>query len=209
MGLAVEVGNWGSAEDEELEQYYRQEFAELARVLAAHGSAWSPPGSPAPADARRKHIRSFPYPSLHYLRRVYALQVAGRAVTPAADDQEVARDAGVVDDVAAALASHLLNHADDSGYYVPVPMPTPLVIADAGSAGSGMVGSSQGLLAELVAVAPAIGIELERDGALSDAEASRVFDHDGAVYGTERMVWLTLHEACLESIRTGQPIVFT
>jgi hypothetical protein len=74
-----------------------------------------------------------------------------------------------------------------------------------------MVGSSPELLRELRRVAPLIGVELADRGALSDAEAARLFGSDadaGNAFGIEQTVWLTLHEACRASIAHGNAVVF-
>jgi hypothetical protein len=130
-------------------------------------------------------------------------------VTPVQDGDLKSTDR-YVDDATSMLDSHLLCHADDQGYYVPVTLPDPLFLAaDSGVGGAGMVGSCQGLLDELRWIAPDIGVRLEDDGTLSDAEADRVNGEDDHPFATERMVWLTLHEACRVSIATGHPVVFS
>lgn len=107
------------------------------------------------------------------------------------------------------LDSHLLCHSDCEGYYVPVAFDEPLFLPpDAGVAGGGMVGSSQGLLDELRGCAPALGIALD-GGELTDDEARRVGDlPETDPFMIEASVWLTLHEACRASIAGGHAIVF-
>jgi hypothetical protein len=131
-------------------------------------------------------------------------------VTPADDDDALAQADRFVDDAGSMMSSHLLCHADNEGYYVPLALDAPVFIdVDDPLAGAGMIGSSQGLLDELRRVAPAIGIALEADGSLSDAEAARIFAvRDGAPFWREQIVWLSLHEACVASIASGAAIVF-
>ena len=71
------------------------------------------------------------------------------------------------------------------------------------------IGSSQRLLAELREVGPHIGVKLEADGTLSDAEAARLAGYDDGPFWREITVWLTLHEACVASIAHGTAIVFS
>jgi hypothetical protein len=208
MGLAITVGNPCIGYDEEGEEHYQRQFEKLATALAAKGHDWTPPDTAPPVGQARSHVGSFPYSCLHYLRRAYALEYAGQPVTPVVDGDLKSADR-YVDDAAYMFDSHLLCHADDAGYYVPVPIQDPAFLpSDSGVAGGGMVGSSQGLLGELRRIAAGIGVRLEPDGTLSDAEAERLDHNDGDPYATEQMVWLTLHEACRVSIATGHAVVF-
>jgi hypothetical protein len=62
-------------------------------------------------------------------------------------------------DETSVLASHLLCHSDAGGYYVPVDFGDPLFLPEEAEVrGAGMVGSSQGLLAELAGIASPLGI---------------------------------------------------
>src|SRR4051794_3262848 len=174
MGLAVSVGNPCIGSDEEGEERYRRKFGGLAAALAAEGHAWTLPEGPVPSGLARRYVSSFPYSFLHYLRRAYALQAEGQPVTPVVDGG-LDGAAGFVEDATMMFDSHLLCHSDTAGYYVPVPLDDPLFLAnEAGVAGGGMVGSSQGLLGELRRIAPAIGVRLDGAGELSDAEAARL-----------------------------------
>ncbi|GIH80043.1 hypothetical protein Plo01_64720 [Planobispora longispora] len=116
---------------------------------------------------------------------------------------------GHIEDAASMLDSHLLCHADDAGFYVPLPFEGPLFLAEDTIDGAGMVGSSQGLLGELIEIAPLIGVGLEPDTSLSDAEASRLVQDGGGPYAVEQITWLALHEACRASIASGHAIVYT
>jgi hypothetical protein len=98
-------------------------------------------------------------------------------------------------------------HADNEGYYVPADFDEPLFVSDDTIAGSGMVGSSRRLLGELVTLAPAIGVGLESDGSLSDAEAARLDNRDDR-FESEQTTWLTLYEACRVSVAHGNAVVF-
>jgi hypothetical protein len=165
-------------------------------------------GRGAARGRRPASCEQLSYSSLHYLRRAYALKAEGQPVTPVVDGDLKSADR-YVDDAASMFDTHLLCHADDAGYYMPVPMADPAFLPrESGIAGGAMVGSSQGLLSELQRIAPDIGVRLDADGSLSDAEAERLDTNREDPYELEQMVWLTLHEACRVSIASGHPIVF-
>jgi hypothetical protein len=210
MGLAISVGIEPELADDEKElAEARAMFEGLSAALAAEGVIWTEPiGAPVPPS--RAPALSFPYSWLHYLRRVYALVSIGRPVTPVDGPDERDRDNDAVEDETVMFSSHLLCHSDCEGYYVPVDFNEPLFLTEeSGVAGGGMVGSSQGLRAELRRCAPAIGIRLTPDGSLPDAEAERLADlPEDASYFIESTVWLTLHEACEVSIASGHAIEF-
>ena len=191
MGLAISVGMLD--EDEA----YREMFDELAASLAQAGIAGYREPERVP-DTMRAHCDSFPYSFLHYLRRCYALLREGKPITVAAD-----ADDDLVEELSIDSSSHLLCHSDAEGYYVPVDFDEPL-FSDEES-----IGSSQRLLAELREVGPHIGVKLEADGTLSDAEAARLAGYDDGPFWREITVWLTLHEACVASIAHGTAIVFS
>ena len=103
------------------------------------------------------------------------------------------------------LDSHLLCHSDAEGYYVPIDF-ADIIVDD--EIPGGMIGSSQRLFAELVAVAPAIGIELDGTVLSDKVAAALADDNDSVPYATERLVWLTLFEQARVSIANGTLIVF-
>jgi hypothetical protein len=211
MGLAISVGNPCTGYDAEGEEHYQRQFAALATALEAEGHRWTPPVTLPPSGLARRHVGSFPYSTLHYLRRAYALKFERQPVTPVIDGDLKGAD-HFVDDATTMFSSHLLCHSDTAGYYVPVAFEDPLFLPeDSGVAGGAMVGSSQGLLGELRWIAPDIGVRLEADGSLGDAEAARIWadidDHVGR-YMIEHMAWLTLHEMCRVSVASGHVVVF-
>ncbi len=209
MGLGVGVGVLAEVDDEEEAAEYRVEFDALSAALAAEGVSWrEPEGVTVPP--MRENFGGFPYSWLHFLRRVLALVDDGQPVTPVAGPELSAEDDAQINELAIMFESHLVCHSDCDGYYIPVDFKCPLFLPEeAGVAGGGMVGSSQGLLTELRRCAPAIGIRLDDDGSLSDVEAARLCKlSDGADYAVESIVWLTLHEACRVSIASGCAIVY-
>ena len=74
----------------------------------------------------------------------------------------------------------------------------------------GIVGSSYGLLDELIEVAPHLGISLDDDGSLPLHEAQRLYHVSTSGKGDhhdEICAWLALHEAAELSITYGTSIV--
>jgi hypothetical protein len=182
----------------------------LQAALADHGVTWREPHGAA-VPPMRVDASGMPYSSLHRLRRVLTLLDREEPVTPLGGPQGIGReDDGKVLDQTLLMYSHLLCHSDCDGYYVPVDFGDPLFLPEEGVAGGGMVGSSQGLLAELRRCAPTLGIRLDADGHLSDAEAERLnrLPPEGGGFAVEARVWLTLYEACRASLASGHLIVF-
>jgi hypothetical protein len=72
-------------------------------------------------------------------------------------------------------------------------------------------GSSQRLLSELIEVAPALGIKLDRRGELADDEATRISElaeAEQTPYYRELLSWMALYEAARLSIQHRTAIVF-
>lgn len=191
--------------------HHRSAFARLSKALADQGIAWSepevadPPVPPAVSTG-------FPYSYIHHLRRIFVLRRLGEPITSAhdVDEDQLAGDRELVNDEMTMFDSHLLCHADDAGYYIPVDFSDPLFLdAQAGVEGGGMVGSSQQLLAELVRVARSLGIHLESGGVLSAAEESALLALEpNTSFEMEKFAWLQLYRACTASIAGGHAIVF-
>jgi hypothetical protein len=213
MGLGIGLGIvCHVAGDDEGVAHGRRQLVALQQALADEGiEGWvEAERLDLPNAGMRRHVGSFPYSFLHYLRRVYALHSAGRPIEPALDEAALARDEPLVADETTLLSSHLLCHSDCEGYYVPVDFMEPCFLPpERQVAGGGMVGSSDALLRELVAIAPALGIALDADDRLSDAEAARLFAVDEtSPWYREHVVWLALHEACVASVRHRLTVVF-
>lgn len=213
MGLSISVGLLDdlARNDAEGLAHHRRAFARLTAALTADGVTWNEPDVSDP-PAKPAFSSGFPYTYLTHLRRVFVLAKLGESVTPALglDPARYDRDRELIDDEMTMFDSHLLCHADDSGYYVPVDFSDPLFLpADAGVDGNGMVGSSQRLLAELVGMAPALGIRLDDGGGLSEEEESALCGLEpGTPFEMEKFGWLQLHRACRASIADGHAVVF-
>lgn len=206
MGLSISVGmlHDQARNDAEGLEYHRRAFDRLAAALAAEGIDWQEPPLDGPAGDPG-FSGGFPYRYLTRLRRVLVLAGRAEPVGPVAEDgAEWEAACELVQDEASMFASHLICHADNAGYYVPVDFADPLFLpAAAGVAGGGMVGSTQRLLHELLGIAPALGIAVDAAGYATDEPS----DTEGW-FEAERYAWHQLHRACLAGLADGHAIVF-
>ena len=159
----------------------------------------------------RAHCSGFPCSFLHYLRRAFAhvRERPGVPLEPVVEGADPAADP-IVDDAMTMMDSHLLCHSDCEGFYVPVEFDDVIFdTQDRGLPGF-MLGSSQRLLAELVEVAPAIGVALG-NGTLSDRVAAQLAEEEDetAPFWRERLVWLALYENARISIANKSLLVFS
>lgn len=208
MGLAVVVGLLGELleEDPEGAKEFRKDLNTVNVVLNEHGlPSHTEPEHLAPIETRAP-VDSFPYSFLHYLRRAYAYAVESPGVTPPklSDGDDPGDDP--INDRVASERHHLLWHSDAEGFYVPIEFDHAIEHDDVPG---GFLGSSQKLLAELVVVAPTIGIMLEGAN-LTDAEVARlteVIESEGN-YFIEIIVWLALYEAARTSVERKTVITF-
>ncbi|MFD5088061.1 hypothetical protein ACFWOG_36240 [Kitasatospora sp. NPDC058406] len=214
MGLSISVGllHDQARNDPEGLDYHRRAFARLGRALAAQGVDWHEPPIAGPPHSPT-FSGGFPYGYLTQLRRIVVLVGRGEPVTPAASigEQEWDRDCEKIRDETSMFSSHLLCHADNAGYYVPVDFADPLFLPpEAEVAGAGMVGSAQRLLAELSAVAPALGIGVDAGGLALGPQETGPAGRDAAdePFESERFAWHQLHRACLASVTGGYAVVF-
>jgi hypothetical protein len=160
-------------------------------------------------------VAGFDYDALHFLRRAYLLQVCGLPVTPV---DELGGDYEQLLEMfeGTAQQSHLVWHYDHAGAYVPVDFGEPLS-NDELLEGGGPLGSGHGLLRELQAVAPAIGIDPVNPpvapappGRPTTLEEPAVaVPHEDNPYARERHVWLGLNAAVTRSLSQGSMIVFS
>jgi hypothetical protein len=157
MGVAIEVGALADLlqNDEEGAEDVREWLAHANALLAQAGLPQHEEPEELPELEDRGPTGTMPYSYLHHLRRVavrYRLDPLWKAA-PVADGVDPSEDLLVVR-AASDLGSHLVAHSDAEGLYVPVDFKTVLVDEATGN----LLGSSQRLLAELVAVAPCLGI---------------------------------------------------
>lgn len=212
MGLAIETGFLADmlANDPEGVEWFEDELAAVNRVLKSERlPAHVEPRGPTPARSRAA-VTSFPYSTLHHLRRAYAHRVRDPdwVATPFPEGADPAGDAEV-EALTEQFTSHLLCHSDSEGFYLPIDFPDVVVSSEDDDIAGGMLGSSRRLIEELRLVAPALGIALV-DGALSDAEAARVnaiVVGDGPLWA-EHAAWIALFEAARLSLEFRTAIVF-
>jgi hypothetical protein len=216
MGLAINIGYLADLEQNDAEgaAEFKRDLKRLNKVLVKHNlQAHQEPQLSKPIPMRSA-IMSFPYSTIHYLRRVYAhvyyqreYEDAEWIAEPLEDREDPDKD-DVLDDVYDYLLgiNHLLNHSVTEGYYVPQDFEE--VIFDDSVRGV-MIGSSQQLLKELIEVAPALKIKLKKNK-LSDDEASRVLElsKSGGLF-REYTAWLALFLAAQASIEHKTLIVFS
>ena len=214
MGLSIEVGYLAEAlaeGDPEWIDGFEATLAAVNRVLSGERLPRHVEPRTAPALASRCSIAGFPYSTLHYLRRAYAHRVGDPAwmATPVPSGVDPAADAEV-EAQTEQFESHLLCHSDCEGWYLPIDFPQVVFSSEDDDLPGGMLGSTQRLRAELALVAPALGIALQADGELSDAEAARLDAAVGAEHPLWRefLAWLALWEAARLSLASGCAIVF-
>ena len=143
---------------------------------------------------------------LHYLRRIAAHLWAGNGLPVPCLDGKAAQDP-VLRGYYQTLCetpnlpfAHLLNHADDCGYYLPVPFSTPLEpgFAVIENEGCQVSGSSYTLLEECTYLADFLELPLEldpetvREASLSQEKGEAVWER----YGVESFVCAALHTSC-------------
>jgi hypothetical protein len=153
-------------------------------------------------------VIGFSYSFLHYLRRVaaYVSEYPNWKAQPFPDDEDPADDPLV--DKYSTEYNHLISHSDCDGYYLPIEFEEVLFDFSSRVPG-GMIGSSFRLREELIAMAPALGIILNKTGDLNDDEAARIdTETEGAPLRREKMVWLALYEASRLSIQYKAAIYF-
>jgi hypothetical protein len=211
MGLAVSVGALADLKENDPEgaEWLSESLEAMNNLLRKHGLPTHVEPETLPRLNDRAGLGSYPYSFLHYLRR-FAAHAANPdwQPQPFPDDVRPADDS-VVDQASCMFDSHLLCHSDCEGFYVPIPFDAPLFAEDGEKVPGGMLGSSQGLMKELVSVAPKLGIGLW-EGLLPDSEAARinrVIEAEG-VFWIEQAVWLSLYEAARLSIEHGTVISF-
>lgn len=204
MGLAIEVGALAYLiqHDPEGAEWVREGIASASAVLVDNGlPAFSEPETVVRVE--RRGCASFPYSFLHHLRRAFAYHRSGQ--TPPDGDMLPEHDA-VIADESTMFESHLLCHSDAEGYYLPIDFPEP-IFDDA--VPGGMLGSSQGLLRELIEVAPAIAIPLTdgRPSPATEDELAAIVDEGR--WWRARLVWFALYQAARISVQQQTAIVFT
>lgn len=193
---------------------FRDDLARYNAALAGRALPEVPVYGYAPGmTGEVESIAAFDYDSLHFLRRAYLLGVTGFPITPV-DDLGSDYEQLLEMFESTAEQSHLVWHFDHAGAYVPVDFPVPLV-EDGLLLAGGPLGSVQGLLRELQAVAPVLGIDILNPPAptrpLGFTELEQPFPpplDDIHPYARERHAWAGLFAAATRSVTEGSMIVF-
>jgi len=196
------------------ENPFRDDLLRYNAALAAHGLPEVPVYEYVPGiSGAVEPIAAFDYDSLHFLRRAYLLGVTGFEITPVdalGGDYEQLLEMFE----STAEQSHLVWHFDHAGAYVPIDFQLPLVVDSLLESG-GPLGSSQGLLRELHAVAPVLGIDPINPPAptrpLGPTGLEQPFGpplDDFHPYARERHAWAGLYAAATRSVTQGSMIVF-
>jgi hypothetical protein len=196
------------------ENPFHEELALYDRVLTEAGLPPVPVYNYMPGlSGEVAPVAGFDYDALHFLRRAYLLQLTGLDVTPG---DGLAGDYAQMLEMFETTAerSHLVWHYDHAGAYVPVDFEAPLVDDELLATG-GPLGSSHGLLRELEAVGPAIGIDPFNPPMTPPPPAPTTLDepaapipYDDHPFARERHVWSGLHAAATRSLSQGSMIVF-
>ncbi|WP_354644988.1 hypothetical protein [Kitasatospora camelliae] len=196
------------------ENPFREDLGRYNAVLASHGLPEVPIHPYVPGfTGTVEPIAAFDYDSLHFLRRAYMLGITGFEITPVdalGGDYEQLLEMFE----STAEQSHLVWHFDHAGAYVPVDFQLPLVEDELLAAG-GPLGSSYGLLRELSAVAPVLGIDVLNPPAptrpLGPTQLEQPFGpplDDFHPYARERHAWAGLFAAATRSVTQGSMVVF-
>jgi hypothetical protein len=211
MSLTMSVGLLAflHREDSDCVEQLQAALADVNRLLVAEGLPEHHEPASLPPIETGPHLGGFPYSWLHYLRRAYAYAVRCPGdLKPLEEDDDPTTD-DILDRELSRCSSHLICHSDCEGFYVPIDFPEPLYATREIEIEGGMLGSSQGVLRELVRVAPLIGIQL-KDGVLSARQAREMSEEEPGKhpYWLERQVWLTFHEKANASVRYASAICF-
>lgn len=206
MGLAVSVGVLAYLLVHDLDgaSGLRKELADLNRVLERRGLA--PHCEPEVLPELSSQARaSLPYNYLHHLRRAYCCLLQDESLRSGelsrADEDFIFETSCLHPD------SHLLNHSDSEGFYIPEPLPDGPLCDDA--LVGGFVGSSQGLRRELLSVSERLGIRLEgEDLAEGMVDELTLLEPETLQYQA-LTAWFTLYEAARLSLEHKSLICFS
>jgi hypothetical protein len=204
VGLTIIVGDLAELlEEEEIDEEEIEHEKEIFRSLDRFLRRCGLPGHEEPESLPELPYRGeeigFPYSCLHYLRRAFVYLKKNLPVRPCEFDRATS-DPILEDEYnSPSIISHLIHHSDCEGFY----FPQPLVAPEEDDVRGQTVGSSYGLLRELIELAPPLGISLSNGDLDEDGLKELVYDQHRAEHplGTERMVWFTLFEAARKSIK--------
>ena len=161
MGLAINTHYLADlmTNDAEGAEWMQEQLALVNEFLKSEGLSPHEEPETIGTAQKRRHVSSFPTSFLHHLRRAFARVRERQPVTPVNPDEDPAEDS-CIEAAASTFDAHLLCHSDCEGYYVPVEFEEVIFDLEKRGLPGEMLGSSQRLFAEMIEVAPAIGIEL-------------------------------------------------
>lgn len=233
MGLDIVVGYLAElcdAGEEEAVRQWRDIFASVNVALATAGV--DPHREPEDLGGHAgMSWDMWGYSGLHYLRRIAAYLVAGRALPPpgdkkAADDPVLleayhsgplgpAPKSGLgMPRVSPPRFDHLIQHSDCEGIYLPLDFEEviyPVLPDDAVAIPGGELGSVFALqrecerLAAVLQIPPDLPSESDEVGDAADNQGT---GSGWKRYGVESLTCLKLLEACRASLKIGAAIVF-
>lgn len=228
VGLGITVGMLSDLKrnDPEGAEYFRGQFEAVRSVLKAHGL----PLYVEPEDLSDSQVLSFGmhgYSGLHTLRRLAAHVMTGRPM-PGPGGRDAAQDpilAALYDgeDALSLLEgpkpkdcptfTHLLEHSDAEGYYLPVNFDAVVYAPEASKIAGGAIGSSYRLLEETEYLMHLLGVPLDLDpedelfwsASSNQGEALEGWQR----YGIESFTCSRLYHAARHSLELTSAIVFS
>lgn len=206
MGLYVHLGL--ETGDAEYTAHLKQQLPVINRLLKKHGvPAYKEPEGAVPEKSRLQRD-GLSYSAIHYLRlaAVRARKDPKYQATPLPEGKDPTAEPDYEDH---GFDFHLLCHSDCEGFYVPLKFPEVL-FDDTDELSGDILGSSIRLLEELIEVAPALGIQLDKDGSLSDGKFAEMEESaEDAPLSREILAWLTLYENARLSVKHKRIICFS
>lgn len=199
----AELDAEGEFEAEEADEF-REDIAILNRFLLAEGFAPFVEPRPLP-EFRRRSSGHHSFAALQELRRAYVCLLAGEELrTGEVSDEDLEFIRRVRE---SHPESHLLHHSEYEGYYIAREMPKgPLIDNDLPGV---YLGSSQGLMKELLMVGEALGFEVI-DGRLSRDCLKELKEKGRANPQYESVgIWLSLFESARFSVKYNTLVSFT
>ena len=157
------------------------------------------------------------YSDLHVLRGLaLRLETKGRAGLESATEEELSRDAEAfyqTDPPQVTRFTHLVDHSDSDGVYIPLPLAAPVTVTGTLQIDperepedvNVSIGSSEALLAELDELGSVIGLPGDLGDMGEDAFEAAIATHR---WPTAAYVWGVLHYYARESVRARTLIAF-
>lgn len=182
---------------------FRADIEILNRFLTAKN--YEPYVEPGPLpEFRRRSSGYHSFFALQELRRLYVCVLEGKELPRGEisdQDLDLIRSVGK-----AHPESHLLHHSDFEGYYIPREMPNGPLSSE--EIPGYFLGSSQGLIGELMTVSEALDLELV-DGKISvpSLKKLKAKGPDNPLYQAAG-IWISLYESAQYSVTHRVLVIF-